>query len=121
MLMVVNSVPRDKNLDAVDRLDRALGHFKEVSTNFPLGQVHTFLLVALHEGKSLGELAAIAGTKSSTMSRYLLELSDKLRDGSPGHALVDRKTDPIELRRNQYYLSARGKDLLRRIVTTLYQ
>ena len=75
-----------------------------------------FLLVALNEGASLGELAEKAGMKTSSASRYLLDLSDKTRNGDKGYGLVRRESDPAELRRNMYSLTPKGRAMIRDLV-----
>jgi hypothetical protein len=47
----------------------------------------------------------MSGIRKATMSRYLLDLSDKLRTGDSGYKLINRDTDPEELRRNMYTLA----------------
>lgn len=93
----------------------AITKFRELSPTMPVGEVQMFLLVALNEGASLTELADAADMKKSTASRYLLDLSDKTRSGTPGYALVTREPDPAELRKNMYALTAKG----RKIITSL--
>lgn len=59
--------------------------------------------------ESLQELADMSGIRKATMSRYLLDLSDKLRTGDNGYKLINRDIDPEELRRNMYTLAPRGR------------
>lgn len=97
------------------RFSNALGKFAELSPTMPVMQVLAFMVVAQNEGKSLGELGKIANIKQSTMSRYLLDLSDKTRIGAAGYGLVKRESDPQELRRNMYSLTPKGRLLVREI------
>lgn len=101
---------------ALRNLVFALGVLREQSATMPIGQVQTFFYVALNEGKSLGELAQLTGFKQSTLSRYLLDLSDKTRKGDNGYDLVRREADPHELRRNMYTLTAKGRKLVEGIL-----
>ena len=96
---------------------QALQTFRELSPTMPVGEVSMFLSVALNEGASLTELAEEADMKKSTSSRYLLDLSDKTRDGGSGYGLVQREADPKELRRNMYSLSPKGRDVVRKLVS----
>jgi DNA-binding IclR family transcriptional regulator len=50
----------------------------------PVGEVQMFLAVALNEGANLTELAEMMDMKKSTASRYLLDLSEKVRTGERG-------------------------------------
>jgi len=101
------------------RLSNALDLFKNICSTMPLSQLQAFLLVANDPGKSLGELSAIAGIKQSTLSRYLLDWSDKTRTGAPGYRLIAREVDPEELRRNSYSLTAKGYALLNKVSAAL--
>ena len=94
------------------RLVRVFGLLREISPTMPVQIAQSFVVVAMNEGKSVGELATIAGAKQSTMSRHLLDLGDRNRQGQEGFGLVTRGIDPTELRRTQYTLSPKGKVLL---------
>jgi DNA-binding MarR family transcriptional regulator len=89
-----------------------LGQFRELSPTMPVAEVQMFLMVALHEGSSLGDLSELMDMRKSTASRYLLDLSDKTRAGGEGYGLIVRENDPHELRRNMYSLSAKGRHLV---------
>ena len=101
------------------RLSEALDLFKDICSTMPLSQLQAFLLVANDQGKSLGELSAITGMKQSTLSRYLLDWSDKTRKGTQGYGLVAREAVPEELRRNCYSLTAKGYALLNKLSAAL--
>lgn len=94
----------------------AISRFRDLSTTMPVAEVQMFLLVALNEGLSLGELADKADMKTSSASRYLLDLSDKTRRGEAGYGLVNRQPDPDELRRNMYSLTPKGRAMVRKLV-----
>lgn len=97
---------------------KILHTFRDLSLTMPVGEVLMFLTVALNEGASLTELAALADVRKSTASRYLLDLSDKTRSGSKGHGLVNREQDPAELRRNMYSLTAKGRKVIAQLSAT---
>ena len=92
---------------------RAIREIMEVNQGMPAAQIYVLMTVALNEGKSLVELSQMTGLRQATISRYLLDLSDKLRDGSTGFKLVNRETDPEELRKNMYSLSPKGRHLVK--------
>src|SRR3546814_20819130 len=75
-----------------------------IGPTIPTQLVQTFVDVALNEGKSLGELAELVGSNASTVSRHLLDLGERNRRMEPGYGLVDRRVDPMELRKNSYFL-----------------
>lgn len=97
----------------------AINSFRDLSHTMPVGEVAMFLLVALNEGGSLTDLAETADMKKSTASRYLLDLSDKTRAGGPGYGLINRETDPDELRRNMYSLSPKGRKLIQQLTQAI--
>lgn len=93
---------------------------EEVAEMIPLQIVTTFLLVAQYEGKSLREYTDLAGLAQSTMSRHLLDLGERHRAGQKeGYGLVDRRQDPLELRKNEYRLTPKGRQLVAKITRTL--
>jgi DNA-binding MarR family transcriptional regulator len=102
-------------VSTLSRLGTVLAIFQDIYPAMPLSEVQAFISVAKNEGKSLGELAHLTGTKQSSISRYLLDLSDKMRDGSAGYGIVRREIDPKELRRNIYSLSPSGLAIVHRI------
>lgn len=110
-----------KNADrsCLHRLNSVFNEFRQVSPSMSVPLAQTLVLVGLNEGKSLRELADIAGLKQGTISRYLLDLSERNRALEPGFGLVNRDTDPMELRKNMYTLTATGRDLLGKVVTHL--
>lgn len=87
----------------------------------PITMAHALVVVGLHEGKSLQELAAGTGVSISNFSRYLLALSDRSRMGGPGTGLglVVREQDPNNLRKNNYYLSPKGRIFFNELVEIL--
>lgn len=96
----------------------ALSHFRELSPTMPVGEISIFLTAALNEGSSLKELAELADMRLSTASRYLLDLSDKTRKGDAGYQLLSRESDPDELRRNMYSLTAKGRKVVEKLVAS---
>jgi hypothetical protein len=57
----------------------------------PLYHVETLLAVAIHPDKSIGDLAKAANVRNGTMGRWLSDLTDVKRSGSPGHGLVNQQ------------------------------
>ena len=92
----------------LNKLARVLDLFTTIIPTMPLGQIQAFIIVACNPDKSLGEIALLAKMRQSTLSRYLLDWSDKTRTGAPGYGLITRLSDPHELRRNMYALSPLG-------------
>lgn len=105
---------------AIRRVERLLGTFRSaMDETIPIQIAHTFIVVALNEGKGVLELAELVGTNKSTMSRHLLDLSTTLRNGRSGYGLLNRAADAGNLRTVSYTLSARGKLLLHNLLGIL--
>lgn len=100
------------------KVDRMLRRFREIDDTMPLTMAHALVIVSLNEGKSLQDLAELAGISISNFSRYLLALSDRQRTGGPGsgHGLVIREQDPMNLRKNCYSLSPKGRLLVNELL-----
>jgi DNA-binding MarR family transcriptional regulator len=74
------------------------------------------MLIALDEGKSIGEYARKAGVTPSVMSRHILDLSDSTRRiNDRGMELVVTKLNPENRREHVVYLTEKGKGLLSKI------
>ena len=97
---------------------RSIKEIMLVNPSMPAAQIYVLALVSLNEGKSLTELCQISGIRHATLSRYLLDLSDKRRTGDGyGFKLVNRETDPMELRKNMYTLAPKGRHLFKTIAS----
>ena len=114
--LVPEDIPFARNRRAIRSLAEAIKRLRYLSPTMPVAEVQMFLVVALNEGSSLGELAELADMKKSSASRYLLDLSDKTRAGGQGYGLVVREADPADLRKNQYALSQKGQLLLAELI-----
>jgi DNA-binding MarR family transcriptional regulator len=77
----------------------------------PVAYLTTFMLVASEPGLSVDEYAARAKRSKSTMSRHLLDIGDRNRDGHPGLGLVTSRPNPTNRRQVEYMLTPRGRAL----------
>jgi DNA-binding MarR family transcriptional regulator len=77
--------------------------------------VESFCLAATNEGKSVVELAKLAGSTRTTMSRHLMDLSEMLRNGKDGYKLLQRNQDPRNMRTVFYTLTPKGHKLSRKL------
>lgn len=93
--------------------------FAELRQTMPLQYVRAFLLVALDEGKGVGDYAEKAGVSLSVMSRHLLDIGDRNRHMEEGFGLVTQRPDPLELRKHQAMLTPKGKALAHKIIRAL--
>jgi DNA-binding MarR family transcriptional regulator len=105
---------------AEERKLRALRHilsyFQEHEPQIPASMIDAFLIVAMNEGCSLRDAVAMSGKPQSTISRHLLDLGERNRKKEPGLGLVAWRIAPDELRRKEFYLTPKGRALLRRIL-----
>lgn len=90
--------------------------FRSVNSLMTIQAAHTFLLVALHEGRSLTELATLSGYKLPTVSRTLLDLGVRNRRREPGWGLVETVVDPMELRRKSVRLTNKGRAIINQVL-----
>jgi DNA-binding MarR family transcriptional regulator len=106
-------------LDALRSLMAAVEPFREIRPTMPLQYVIAFLLVAMDEGLSVSDYAQRAGVSLSVMSRHLLDIGERNRHMEEGFGLITSRQSPLELRRNEIYLTPKGKALLHKIVRQL--
>lgn len=104
---------------ALQRLYSTLNEFKAISPSMPVGQAMAFLLVCLHEGKPLKEIATLADVGVPTMSRQLIDLGARNRRMEPGYMLIEQRQNPLNMRENQYSISLKGKHLIKALVKHL--
>lgn len=93
--------------------------FRQVDQTMPMQLAYTFLLVALHDGISVTEVADLAGFRLATASRHLLDLGERNRKKEPGLGLVKSEVDPDELRRKIYTLTPKGRNLYNTILNAM--
>lgn len=105
-----------RHLDKVSGLFQA---FRQLDPTMPLQIAYTFILCAIYEGESIGDIARRAGFATSTTSRHILDLGEYDRVKRPGYQLVETVIDPMELRRKTVRLTPKGRNLLNQIISTM--
>lgn len=105
---------------------RIFAEFQALNRSMTVEVANVFLLVCVKEGQRLADYARDTGLVQSTISRYLLDLTEYRRDLSeagqddggrkPGYGLVRSEVDPQELRTKRYYLTPKGRALRDRIL-----
>jgi DNA-binding MarR family transcriptional regulator len=100
---------------AIKTFMAALSPFRRIRPTMPLQYVIAFLLVAEEEGLSVSEYAERAGVSLSVMSRHLLDIGPRNRYMEEGFGLVETRQNPMELRKNELYLSHKGRALMNEI------
>lgn len=93
--------------------------FRELSPTIPVAYMEAFLVVCLKPGGGSTDYMKDMGTIQPIMSRMLLTLGNKERRkpaDESGYKLVETSPDPLDMRRNRTFLTAKGKTLLNRVV-----
>lgn len=91
--------------------------------DIPMSVALTFLGVALWERQedsgaeptTLEELAVKVGAPATTISQHLRYLGACYRDGRPGLGLVETEEYPHNRRKKVFYLTSKGRGLIRQI------
>lgn len=111
-------LPDDESL-RMERLLRAIEIFREFDTAFPASYMAAFLYVALRPGKGPSEIGESLGVAQAAASRLVLEIGQKSRHGGEGLGLVDSVPDPADMRARKLFLTAKGRQLLRRLLLAM--
>jgi DNA-binding MarR family transcriptional regulator len=90
----------------------ALEPFFGIRATMPARQIQTFLLVAEKEGLSVADYAKKAGMSPTTMSRNLLDMGERDRNGEEGAGLVEGRDNILNRRERVYHLTPKGRALL---------
>lgn len=97
----------------------AIDAFASERATLPMQYIRTFLLVALKEGKTVGEYATEADVSPSVMSRHIADLGVRTRGMQPGLGLLITKQNLENLREHAVYLTDKGRALAHKIDRTL--
>jgi DNA-binding MarR family transcriptional regulator len=97
-------------------LQAALEPFRSVRPPMLFEHVWTFLMVAVDEGRSVGEYAERANVSMSVMSRYLLDLAARNSLKEEGCGLIESKPIPTELRKKEVHLTTQGHALAEALI-----
>lgn len=115
----MKAIVEQEEKEALSRLMGSLSVFKILKETMPLQYVLTFLAVATDEGKSVREYARRLGVNNTTMSRHLLDIGPRNRQMQEGYNLISYRANPLELRKHEYYITPKGKTLIRQILKEL--
>lgn len=98
-----------RSLDQTLRLARA-----KLGADITVQRLLILIGVFLHEGLSQNELLRLLDSTSTTaLSRNLAELSGWTSRKTKGLDLIVLRSDPLNLRRKQVYLTGKGKRFLK--------
>ena len=109
----------DAEKEALQKAEKLLDAFRQVRPTMPLQHAYTFLLVALNEGQGVQDYAERAGVAQTVMTRHLLDIGQMNRRREPGYGLVQQRSDPMDLRKHQTYLTPAGRALLHRLIRSI--
>lgn len=109
----------DDEAKQLKRLLKSLNTFRLLKDTMPLQYVMAFLAVATDEGKGVKDYAEKLGVNQTTMSRHLLDIGPRNRNMEDGFNLVQYRASPFELRRHEYYLTAKGRQLINHVLREL--
>ncbi len=105
------TTPDSEPLSALRELDRGLRYARrELGPDVTLQRLLILIAVHGHEGASQSELLAhLDSTSITALSRNLADLSARTSRKTVGPGLIELRTDPLNLRRKQVFLTARGR------------
>lgn len=105
---------------SLEKVKLLFSAFQEIDETMPLQVAITFLEVAIHEGCSLTDIWKMTGWSHSTLSRHLLDLGERNRHKEEGLKLLESRRDPLELRKNIYTLTPKGRKLVAKLLSLLH-
>lgn len=91
---------------------KLLDPFFSIRHTMPARCIQAYLLVAEKEGLSVVEYAKRGAVSPTTMSRNLLDISDRDRNNDEGAGLVVGRENVLNRREKQYGLTSKGRALL---------
>lgn len=99
---------------------RGLDVFTDLRGTIPTQYLRAFILIAMDEGRPVGEYAQKAQVSPSVMSRHVLDLADgSRRVNEEGLGLVVSKLNPNNRREHVVYLTDKGRAVFGKIVRNL--
>lgn len=97
------------------QLIRCMETLRDLDSNMPVTQCLTLLVIAWDEGISFKELAQKAEIGMASASRYVSAFSKATGPNGPGMGLVVATEDPMERRKKNVVLTAKGRALLNKL------
>ena len=99
----------------LNKLKIVMQEMQKIDETISLQLCITFIMVAMHEGCSLTDIWKQTGWAQSTVSRHMLDLGQFNRHKGPGFNLIQSERDPMELRKNIYTLTPKGRALANKV------
>jgi hypothetical protein len=109
----------DEEQTSLAKLKRSIELFRELESRIPSSYIDAFLAVALDPGKGPTAYAKAMNTIQPIASRALLEIGPKARQKEESLGLVDRQVSALSLRDQEYFLTPKGRKLLRDLLNVM--
>lgn len=102
----------EAQLAVIRHMLAALDPFFRIRATMPARCIQAYLVVAEKEGLSIGEYAKRSGLSQTTMSKNLLDMSERDRNYEEGAGLVEGRENALNRREKVYSLTPKGRALL---------
>lgn len=109
---------REQHIKA-EKFLHAIDVFREVNPGMSANYIKALMLVALKPGGGPTDYAKDLELTSGNVSRTMLELGERTRDGDPGLGLVVRHTGSSDFREVHYFLTPKGRAFLKKVTDRL--
>jgi DNA-binding MarR family transcriptional regulator len=95
---------------ALEKAEEIISYLRTaIDPTATLSLVATFLAAVIRDDQTVTEIAARVGAPLSTVSRHLLDMSDRARGGASGYGLMVGTNDPNNLRNRYYRPTPKGR------------
>jgi DNA-binding MarR family transcriptional regulator len=109
----------DAEVLALERLLRVSRELREISRTFPVSFIETFATVALHPGHGPFEYAKRLETIPPIASKALSKLGERGRREEDPYGLLTPRDDPQDTRKVNYFLSSKGKSMVKKLAKAM--
>jgi|SRR5215211_860635 DNA-binding MarR family transcriptional regulator len=111
--------PSDEDIAALDRTYLLIKAFRDRDHRMTSSYITAFLAVARFPGEGPTFYASKLGATQPVASRVLQEIGTNPRVKGKGLELVDSEIDPANRRQHRYFLTQRGRGLLRDVINIM--
>ncbi|MBR0937550.1 hypothetical protein [Bradyrhizobium jicamae] len=109
------SLLSDEARQAAKALRLAIEPFVAANPTIPASYIISFLTVAEKEGRPVNEYANEVGIYKAVMTRHLLDLGERSRNGGEGMNVISQVRDKQDLRINRSFINEKGSNLLSKV------
>ena len=114
--MSTNWKPNDDELKTLERLALCFDTFRLFRSTMPISYAQAFCEIGKKPGEAtVTELAKALGIDQPSMSRNLLEIGMRRRDGQDGLGLIEWTNDINDLRGKFYQPSEKGIHIIKNL------